>query len=85
MALLPQQKRDISIRFAHAALRDPTKDIDLTISQLDAAQDAIEQWLMDNAASLNAALSAEVRTALSTQDKARLLAEVALEIGQQRG
>jgi len=48
-----------------------------TKADLRAALDAVDQWVSDNSASYNAALPKPCRTALTTQQKARLLLYVA--------
>lgn len=53
--------------------------VGLTKTQLRAAVDAVDQWCSDNAAAFNTALPVAARNSLTTSQKARLLALVALK------
>ena len=54
----------------------PGDALAVTKPDIQAAVNAVDQWIEDNAASFNAALPLPARTALNARQKARLLVEV---------
>jgi len=73
--LTTEQRRALWADF----MRVNTEAIGITKVDLRAAVDAIDTWIDANAASLNSAIPQPARGALSTAQKARLLALVALK------
>ena len=75
-ALTDPQRRSIWAEFMQRASRE-RRDLGLTKPQLRAAVDATDEGIDDNAASVNPALPAEARTALTAQQKALMFFAVA--------
>jgi hypothetical protein len=77
MAVLQQADRnDVCAGFQRdiSTAREPLTG--LTKSQLQAAVDAADQWVSDNAASYNSALPVAARTAMTAAQKSRILRDV---------
>lgn len=60
-------------------MRENAAACSITKADLRAAVDALDQFLEDNAAAINSAIPQPARGALTTEQKARLLAYVALK------
>ena len=57
-------------------LRTEATAIGLTKAEIQAAVDALDQWFSDNASTINTAIPQPARGALSTSQKARLIAAI---------
>lgn len=77
MALTTQQRRDLFRQFA-TIYDDPSTPATLTKADLIAAVGGVDDYLEANAAAMNSAIPQPARGALTTSQKARLLAAVAL-------
>lgn len=77
MAILTNPQRQQLWAAFMRKLSNDRDELSLTKPELRAAVDAIDQWIEDNAISLNAAIPLPARTALSTTQKAALFFFVA--------
>jgi hypothetical protein len=82
MAALSDADRHIALReFMRKAFMETGAKADFDVIAIRAAVDALDAWIDSNAAAINAALPLPFRTAASLQQKALLLAHVALKRG----
>lgn len=78
MALTTEQRQALFGEIMSDLSRDG-EPIAITKPQLAAALNAIDDWLESNAASLNSAIPQPARSSLTTAQKARMLAFVAMK------
>ena len=77
MAVLSNAERsDVWAEFMREESNDRNPITGLTQAQLRAAFDAVDDWVEANASSLNTAIPQPARGALTTRQKAKLLAAV---------
>lgn len=79
MAILSTQARQVAFKGFIDELNSIREPISTLKGELQAAIDAADQWLEDNAASFNSALPVAARTKLTSKQKARLLVYVIIQ------
>lgn len=78
MAILSETDRARAWRALMRYWSNQRESVAVTKDQLRAAVDAVDSWIDANGAALNTALPAAARTALTLEQKALVLATVAL-------